>query len=144
MLGAVFATPEAEESNLRNLAKNCLASAGRLECQKIGIWGTGESQMMHHYFFKLIPPRATFSTDMTDHERALMESHVAYWTRQCERGRVVVFGPVADPHGGYGIAVIRANTAADAHALVDNDPTLLAKLGFKAELNFMPVAMCQS
>ena len=56
---------------------------------------------------KLIPPRATFSQDMTAEERQVMQKHVAYWTDLMHKGSAVVFGPVMDPAGVYGMGVVQ-------------------------------------
>ena len=51
------------------------------------------------YFCRLIPPRPTFAMDMNDEERALMQQHAAYWWKKMDEGKVIAFGPVADPQG---------------------------------------------
>src|SRR5208283_3626666 len=63
------------------------------------------------FFCRLIPPRPTFAADMTPDEASIMQSHVAYWSDLLARGKAVVFGPVADPHG----ARLSLRGAADAH-----------------------------
>ena len=46
--------------------------------------------------------------DMTSDEALLMRAHREYWTPRVEAGVVVAMGPVADPAGGYGVAIIEA------------------------------------
>ena len=48
---------------------------------------------MPHFFCKLIAPRPTFPFDMNASEKALMGEHAAYWTKRCNEGAVLVFGP---------------------------------------------------
>ena len=48
----------------------------------------------------------------TEAERHLMGQHVAYWSVLATNGTAIVFGPVADPQGGYGVAVIQASDEA--------------------------------
>lgn len=84
---------------------------------------------MSYFFLKLIPPRPTFSQDMTEAERAVMQEHVLYWKGLTEQGTVIVYGPVLDPNGGYGIGVIEAETEADVHRLIAGDPVRKANLG---------------
>ncbi len=60
-----------------------------------------------NYFLKLNPPRPSFATDMSDEERTIMQKHVAYWAPYVNDGTVIVLGPVMDPKGIYGIAVLR-------------------------------------
>ncbi len=75
-----------------------------------------------HFFLKLNPPRPSFALDMTDEERAIMGSHVTYWTPHAQTGTVVVLGPVADPKGIYGIAVVAVDDEEQLNELVANDP----------------------
>ena len=60
------------------------------------------------FFVRLVPPRPTFALDMTAEERAFMTEHVAYWTKKLADGTAIVFGPVADPSGDWGMGVVRA------------------------------------
>jgi len=96
---------------------------------------------MSYFFFKLIPPRATFQQDMTDAERDLMMQHVAYWTGLSERGTAVVFGPVADPAGGYGVGIVEIDDGVDPRDIEINDPTIKSSLGFKYEIQPMVAAV---
>jgi len=75
-----------------------------------------------HFFLKLNPPRASFTLDMTDAERATMMQHVAYWKQYIDDGTVIVLGPVADPKGGYGMAVVAVDSEAYLNELISKDP----------------------
>jgi len=57
-----------------------------------------------------------------------MSEHVAYWTDQVERGNTVIFGPVLDPKGVYGIGVIELENEAGLRALLASDPAVKAGL----------------
>jgi uncharacterized protein YciI len=96
---------------------------------------------LHHYLFKLVPPRATFPADITPAEMGLMQEHSAYWTEQMRKGYVVAIGPVADPAGTYGIGIIQMAAEEDPEALCANDPVLLANVGFTAQVHPMPRLM---
>jgi len=74
------------------------------------------------FFLKLNPPRSTFMNDMTDVERSIMQKHVAYWAPYVDDGTVIVLGPVLDPKGGYGIAVISVNNEEQLNKLIADDP----------------------
>jgi uncharacterized protein YciI len=74
------------------------------------------------YFLKLNPPRTGFMSDMTEDERIIMQKHVAYWAQYVDDGTVIVLGPVFDPKGGYGIAVIRVDNEEQLKELTDKDP----------------------
>jgi len=74
------------------------------------------------YFLKLNPPRASFMTDMTPAERTTMQQHVAYWAPYVQDGTVIVLGPVMDPKGGFGIAVVQVNDSEHLEGLLAADP----------------------
>jgi len=74
------------------------------------------------FFLKLNPPRPSFTTDMTDNERIIMQKHVAYWDPYVNDGTVIVLGPVFDPKGGYGIAVVRVDSDEQLNKLIADDP----------------------
>ena len=74
------------------------------------------------FFLKLNPPRPSFTLDMTDEEKRIMQKHVDYWTRFVNDGTVIVLGPVMDPKGGYGIAVVRVDNEDQLNQLLADDP----------------------
>ncbi len=91
-----------------------------------------------HFFCRLVPPRADFMTTMTDDERQAMRAHVAYWTERLATGEALLFGPVADPAGGYGIGILRVDDEAHLLALREADPAIQARIGFLYEVQPMP------
>jgi uncharacterized protein YciI len=78
---------------------------------------------MSTFAFRLIAPRPTFVQDMTDEERAVMERHAAHWQPLVEAGRMVVFGPVLDGTGSWGLGVVEAEDE-EVRALVASDPAV--------------------
>lgn len=94
---------------------------------------------MHYFFYKLIAPRSTFPADMTAAEAQLMAEHSAYWKALMKQGQVVAFGPVADPKGPYGVAIVQLpdGTLADALALAADDPVVKGGIGFRVEVHPM-------
>jgi uncharacterized protein YciI len=87
---------------------------------------------MPHFFCKLIAPRPTFAFDMN--ERAVMQQHAAYWSGMLNEGAVVVFGPVMDPNGPFGMGVMDAPDETEAKRRTDADPVMKANIGFKVEI----------
>lgn len=81
-----------------------------------------------HVVYRLVPPRPTFAVDMTADEAATMHQHVAYWSDLLARGIAVVFGPVADPGGEWGLAVAEVTDAGHADQLRRDDPVSRAGL----------------
>jgi uncharacterized protein len=78
------------------------------------------------FLFRLIPPRADFAQTMTPEEQQAMAEHQDYWQRLLADGRVVVYGPVADPEGVWGMGVLRAADRAEVLAIGESDPSIRA------------------
>jgi uncharacterized protein YciI len=96
---------------------------------------------MKYFLTKLIPPRPTFAQDMTEAEAQVMRDHVAYWTDLAERGTAIVFGPVADPKGAWGVGILEVADEAEVQSLTANDPVMQAALGATYEILPMPRAV---
>jgi uncharacterized protein YciI len=92
---------------------------------------------MPHFFCKLITPRPTFVSDMTESERALMERHAAYWMAMLKEGTVLAFGPVMDTSGHYGMGIMQAADEDEAKSRAAADPAITAQIGFKVEISPM-------
>jgi len=60
--------------------------------------------------------------DMTNDERAIMQKHVDYWKPFVADGTVIVLGPVRDPAGGYGVAVVAVDEESVIRDLIAKDP----------------------
>ncbi|HKP43455.1 YciI family protein [Mycobacterium sp.] len=78
------------------------------------------------FLFRLVPPRADFAQTMTAEERHAMALHMAYWQNLLTAGQVVVYGPVADPEGVWGMGVLRAADRAEVLAIGERDPSVTA------------------
>jgi uncharacterized protein YciI len=78
-----------------------------------------------HFFLKLVPKRATFPQDMTEDERKIMLAHVDYWKKYMEEGIMLVFGPVMDPKGIYGVGILSVDDESQLEALAANDPAVV-------------------
>ncbi|MEO3758673.1 YciI family protein [Mycobacterium sp. B14F4] len=63
---------------------------------------------------------------MTEGEQQAMAAHMEYWQRLLADGRVVVYGPVADPEGVWGLGVLRAADRAEVLTIGENDPSVIA------------------
>ena len=93
---------------------------------------------MKTFFCKLIPPRPLFGDDLTEAEMIAMREHVAHWTRAVEQGKVIAFGPVADPKGVWGAGIVQVESEAELEELTATDPIIVAGLGYKQETYVMP------
>ncbi len=85
--------------------------------------------MSLYYYTRLNGPRPTFPMDMTAQEREVMEGHVAYWGQLTNEGKTVVYGPVLDPKGPFGMGVLRVEDEAELKRLLADDPVSKASLG---------------
>ena len=88
----------------------------------------------HYFFCRLLAPRPTFPLDMNEEERALMEVHTEYWREHMRVGRVVIFGPVADPQGPWGLGIVRAARLPEVESFAAQDPVIAADRGFRYEI----------
>ena len=84
---------------------------------------------MNYYLYKLIPPRPSFALDMTSDEASVMGAHGEYWQALLEAGHAVVFGPVLDPAGGWGLAVVEAPDEETVRQYGAADPAVRSGLG---------------
>ena len=64
----------------------------------------------------------------------MMQAHVAYWTEQLGRARAVVFGPVADPAGPWGLGVVRVAGEDGMRAFDAADPAIRSGRGFRYDV----------
>lgn len=84
---------------------------------------------MSWYLYRLRAHRPDFAQTMTDDEMATMLAHIEYWRGPLADGRVLVYSPVADPDGSWGMAVVSADSEAELELLRDSDPAHLADIG---------------
>ncbi len=75
-----------------------------------------------YYALKLIPCRPDFAQTMSEDERNIMQQHALYWKEYMEQGRVVIFGPVLDPNGIYGLGVMAVDDEEQVNEFIKNDP----------------------
>jgi uncharacterized protein YciI len=61
---------------------------------------------------------------MSDEERAIMGRHAAHWKPYLDAGQMVVFGPVLDSTGSWGLAVVEAEDEDELRAFAAGDPAV--------------------
>ena len=81
---------------------------------------------MSTFVFRLQAPRPTFALDMTEEEREIMGRHAAYWQPFIESGQMVIFGPVLDSTGSWGLGVVEAEDEAELRAFAAGDPAVIS------------------
>lgn len=53
-----------------------------------------------------------------------MQEHGAYWKDLAERRIAVIFGPVFDPKGAYGMAIVEVKEEGFVHEIALKDPAI--------------------
>jgi uncharacterized protein YciI len=91
---------------------------------------------MATFVFRLIAPRPTFALDMSDEERDIMARHAAHWAPYLESGQMVVFGPILDGTGSWGLGVVETDDEQELRLFADKDPVVTTGTG-KIELGSM-------
>ncbi len=84
---------------------------------------------MSWYLYRLRAHRADFAQTMTESEGTAMLAHVEYWRGPLAEGRVLIYSPVADPDGSWGLAVVQADSETELETLRASDPAHLANVG---------------
>jgi uncharacterized protein YciI len=84
---------------------------------------------MSTFVLKLNAPRPTFALDMTDEEREIMGRHAAYWQPFIDSGQMVIFGPVLDSTGSWGLGVLEAEDEDELRAFAADDPAVTSGTG---------------
>ena len=79
---------------------------------------------MSFFVYRLLPPRPSFAFDMSEAERGVMSRHGEYWRGHAASGTALIFGPVGDPAGPWGLGIIEVDDAAQAQKLADADPAV--------------------
>ena len=75
-----------------------------------------------YYALKLIPHRSDFAQTMNPEEKNIMFQHVAYWKEHMKKGNAIVFGPVLDPLGTYGLGIIAVHSEIQVKEFIALDP----------------------
>ena len=96
---------------------------------------------MSTFVFRLNAPRPTFALDMSDEERQIMARHAAHWRPRIESGQMVIFGPVLDSAGSWGLGVVEADDEQEQRAFAADDPVVTTGTG-TIEAGKMPAVSC--
>jgi uncharacterized protein len=61
---------------------------------------------------------------MTDAEREIMDRHAAHWQPYIDSGQMVIFGPVLDDTGSWGLGVVESEDEEELRAFAARDPAV--------------------
>jgi uncharacterized protein YciI len=64
---------------------------------------------------------------MTDEEREIMGRHAAHWQPLIDSGQMVVFGPVLDKTGSWGLAVVESEDEDELRSFAAKDPVVTTR-----------------
>jgi uncharacterized protein YciI len=84
---------------------------------------------MPTFVFRLKAPRPTFALDMSDEEREIMGRHAAHWQPYIDSGQMVIFGPVQDGTGSWGLGVVEAEDEEELRKFAAHDPVVTTGTG---------------
>ena len=88
------------------------------------------------FVFRLLCPRPNFALDMSAEERDIMARHAAHWQPYIDSGQMVVFGPILDSTGSWGLAVVESNDEQALRSFAEQDPVVTTGTG-KIEIGSM-------
>jgi len=94
----------------------------------------GKKTEPRFFLCRLLAPRPTFLQDITPDEANVMKEHAAYWASMMQNGVAVVFGPVLDPKGPWGVGIVSVEHEDEMRRIEANDPVILSKRGFAYEV----------
>jgi uncharacterized protein len=98
---------------------------------------------MNYFLCRLNSPRATFPNDISDEERQLMQRHALYWKGLLDKRKVLLFGPVGDPAGVWGVAIVEVSDSTELQTLIANDPVIISGQGFSYDVFPVSPAMAR-
>lgn len=81
---------------------------------------------------------------MTEAEGKMMQEHFGYWSDLTAKRIAIAVGPVADPKGTYGLAIVETESEAAARDIARHDPAVKAGMGFGFEIYPIPKLILRS
>jgi uncharacterized protein len=84
---------------------------------------------MSTFVFRLHGSRPNMALDLTHEEREIMARHAAHWQPWIKSGQMVIFGPVLDASGSWGLGIVEADDEDELRAVAANDPVVTTGTG---------------
>ena len=84
--------------------------------------------MNRHFFATTRPYRKDFVINVTEEENDIMKEHFQYLKSLQNQGKLYLAGPAGFPSDPFGVYIFIANSEEEAQKLVENDPSVLAKI----------------
>lgn len=68
----------------------------------------------------------------------MMQVHAVYWRGLAAQGVAIAVGPVLDPKGAWGVAILDIDNREAAQGVLAHDPAIESGLGFSWVIHPMP------
>jgi len=94
---------------------------------------------INHYYVIIKPYRQDFITNPKENEDKIMEDHFHYLKSLLEQKKIYLAGPSLIPEDPLGLIILEAKSEEEAKELVENDPSIKAKIQIVAE--FRPIRL---
>jgi len=83
---------------------------------------------MKHFFYRLIAPRPDFHLSMTETEAQAMQQHMIYWRELVDKKQAIIYGPVFDPKGVFGMAIVETEEDDEVENIALHDPAVSSRV----------------
>ena len=74
------------------------------------------------YMVRAVFHRKDYPNNISETEKTILQKHLELWDRLILEGSVMFTGPVQDPKGTYGLALIFADSEDSVRKLLETDP----------------------
>ena len=78
--------------------------------------------MKKYFVVKLISEQLKNPAQFSEEDKVIMQKHSLFWKNLMEGGNVLVYGPVLDPNGAYGLGIVTAEDKEVVYQMLSGDP----------------------
>lgn len=93
----------------------------------------------NHFFAIIRPYRKDFITNPNEQEDKVMSDHFHYLKLLLKQKKLLLAGPTLTPEDPYGIIILETETEDEAKKLLENDPSVIARIQKIAD--FKPIRL---
>lgn len=92
-----------------------------------------------HFYAIIKPYRQDFLTNPKEDENKIMSDHFFYLKSLLKQKKLILAGPTLIPDDPFGLIILEANTEEEAKNLLENDPSVKAKI--QNIMDFRPIRL---
>ncbi|MFX1377618.1 MAG: YciI family protein [Promethearchaeota archaeon] len=92
-----------------------------------------------HFYAIIKPYRQDFITNPKEEEDIIMSEHFLYLQSLLKQKKLFLAGPTLIPDDPFGLIILEANTEGEAKILLENDPSVKAKI--QEIIDFRPIRL---